>query len=285
MHGILFSRKLCGPWKCIERAECLVDRMINWSIIITHFSRTPTSWQSERTRYRTFNYVLFSRRERSGEKESRIPFLQKKETQEKRRSKEEEEEEAKKGISFRETSERSWSRSRARFIIIIIIVGNSFFFSSKGNGTHDRVAVSIISASGAEDMAGEKRGTKRGRKKKKSRAPSGVVAGCPRASFRDAPHGGGLWGHDGGAVPGPCNLKSSQGGSRGWGGGNNPGTPHGRSASPPYSSATMQQTHEKFTLQSAAKKSNVLREACALLPTMEPAIASLLTGETICADC
>lgn len=147
------------------------------------------------------------------------------------------------------------------------------------------MAVSIISASGAEDMAGEKRGTKRGRKKKKSRAPSGVVAGCPRASFRDAPYGGGLWGHDGGAVPGPCNLKSSQGGSRGWGGGNNPGTPHGRSASPPYSSATMQQTHEKFTLQSAAKKSNVLREACALLPTMEPAIASLLTGETICADC
>lgn len=126
---------------------------------------------------------------------------------------------------------------------------------------------------------------KRKKEKKKSRAPSGVVAGCPRASFRDAPHGGGLWGHDGGAVPGPCNLKSSQGGSRGWGGGNNPGTPHGRSASPPYSSATMQQTHEKFTLQSAAKKSNVLREACALLPTMEPAIASLLTGETICADC
>ena len=139
-------------------------------------------------------------------------------------------------------------------------------------------------------MAGEKRGTKKERKKegrkegkkerKKSRAPSGVVAGCPRASFRDAPHEGGeLWGHDGGAVPGPCNLKSSQGGSRGLGGGgNNPGTPHGRSASPPYSSATMQQTHEKFTLQSAAKKSNVLREARARFyrPTMEPAIASLL---------
>lgn len=52
-------------------------------------------------------------------------------------------------------------------LLLLLLSGIVFFFSSKGNGTHDRVAVSIISASGAEDMAGEKRGTKRGRKKKK----------------------------------------------------------------------------------------------------------------------
>ena len=138
-------------------------------------------------------------------------------------------------------------------------------------------------------MAGEKRGTKKERKKegrkegkkerKKSRAPSGVVAGCPRASFRDAPHEGGeLWGHDGGAVPGPCNLKSSQGGSRGLGGEEITLAPL-TAAAPPH--LILRRQCSKLTRNSPCNqppRSQTFsgKRARFYRPTMEPAIASLL---------
>lgn len=285
MHGILFSRKLCGPWKCIERAECRVDRMINWSIIITHFSRTPTSWQTERTRYRTFNYV-FSLVENEVAKKNPefLSFRKKKRKRKEGAKKKKKKKQKKEFLSERLPKDRGADRGLGLLLLLLLSGIVFFFFLERKRYPRSGGRVDNIGKWSGR-YGGRKAWNKKRKKEKKITCAEwrrGRVSPC---KFSWCPPRGGLWGHDGGAVPGPCNLKSSQGGSRGCGGGNNPGTPHGRSASPPYSSATMQQTHEKFTLQSAAKKSNVLREACALLPTMEPAIASLLTGETICADC
>ena len=95
---------------------------------------------------------------------------------------------------------------------------------------------------------------------KKSRAPSDVQAGCPRASFRDAPCGGRA--STGAPFLNPViwNLHRKNRGSLPlWRGPRSPGKnnwhPSRPQRLPPYSFATMQQTHEKFTLQSPVKRS------------------------------